>query len=126
MAADVVVRETPDQEEDGQEDESNQLERLAADSIDGGNGEPVTRNGTGADQNTVTSCKVVELVVDRGTTSVANSLENSGAVEAETVESDIEEQPRHGSSEQNLAVLELAVEAEEVGPGSHRDLELLD
>src|SRR5690242_2192040 len=115
MAAEVMVGETPDDEQNGKHDEADKLKDLAADSVNCRNCQPVTRNGTSTDEDAVTSSQVVELVVDGRTTTIANSLENSGRVQTETVEGDIEQEPRHGGSEENLAISELAVEAEEVG-----------
>lgn len=114
MAAEMVVSETPDQEQNSEHDETNELENLATDRVDGRNSQPVSGNGTGADEDAVSSGQVVELVVDSSATSVANGLEDSAGVQSETVEGDIEQEPRHGSSEEDLAVPEFAVEAEEI------------
>lgn len=86
MLADVVVGETPDEEEDGEEDEANELQRLSANSIDGSYCEPITRECTSADKNTVTRSQVIQFVVDSITTAVTNGLKNSGGIEAKTVE----------------------------------------
>ena len=42
VAGEVIVCETPDDEENGEADESHQLNWLTSDSIDGGNCHPVT------------------------------------------------------------------------------------
>jgi hypothetical protein len=77
-------------EQDGQHGEANQLQRLAADSINGSNGEPITGDSTGADQDTVTGSKVVELVVDGVAASVADSLEDSRRIQTKTVECNLD------------------------------------
>jgi hypothetical protein len=114
----------PDDEENGEGGETSKLEGLASNGVDGGNSEPVSGNGTGADEDGVTGGDVVELNVEVATTTVADSLEDGGRVETETVESNIEEEPWHSSSEQDLAVPDLAVETEEVLEGGLGNLEL--
>lgn len=73
----MVVGETPDNEENGEEGETNKLKRLTTDSVNGSNSEPVTRNGTRAHENAITGREVVELLVDSVSGAVANGLEDS-------------------------------------------------
>jgi hypothetical protein len=80
VLADVVVGETPYEEEDGKEDEADELEWLAADSVNGKYGKPVARNGSCTDENAVASGEIVELMVNSSATSIANCLENGGRV----------------------------------------------
>lgn len=93
VGADLVVRKAPHEEEDGEEDEPDELEGLAADGVDGSNGEPVAGDGTSADENAVTSSEVVKLRIDSLAATVANRSQDGRRVETETVESNIEEQP---------------------------------
>lgn len=44
LGLDVMVVETPDQEEDSKDGEAHVLNWLAANSVDGGNTEPIARN----------------------------------------------------------------------------------
>lgn len=59
VVADVLVCKAPDQEQDGKEDEPNELKWLTSNSVDGQNGKPVSWDGSSANQDTVTSGKVV-------------------------------------------------------------------
>jgi hypothetical protein len=85
----VVVSKADDDENDGQKDETHKLDGLAADSIDGGHGDPVARNGASANNDQITNGRVAENVVDIITLGIANGLENDRVVETKTVESDI-------------------------------------
>jgi hypothetical protein len=89
VGAEVLEGESPDDEQDGQEDEANELQGLAADSVKGSDREPVTRDGTSADENAVTGSKVKELMVDGKTVSVTDGLEDSGGIQAKTVKRDV-------------------------------------
>jgi|TARA_R110002003_G_scaffold52_13_gene4446 hypothetical protein len=89
MAAEVVVGETPNTKEDGEQDEADELEGLAADGVNSGNGEPVAWNGASANQDAVSCGKVVELVVDSCAATVPNGLEDSSGIQTETIESNL-------------------------------------
>jgi hypothetical protein len=67
----------PDDEKDSENGEASKLKRLASNGVDSCNGEPVSGDRTGADENGVTRGDVVELVVKVVTASVSNSLEDS-------------------------------------------------
>jgi hypothetical protein len=86
MAGEMLIGETPDDEEDGKADESHQLDRLTSDSVDSGNSHPVTWDGTSANENAVTSGQVKENLIDIWSSTVANSGKDSGGVETKTVE----------------------------------------
>ena len=91
--ANDVVSETEDAEEDGEESETHDLDGLATDSVNKSDGDPVTRDGTGADDDQVTDSVVVVDLVHVLTTGVTNSGENDRVVERDTVESNVEEEP---------------------------------
>ena len=110
------LTETHDTEHDGQNDETTELNRLAADSINGCNGDPVTGDSASADQDQVTDRDVIEDLVNGVTLGVADLLQNGGVVETDTVESDIEEEPGASSTEEDLSVFPLTVVAKEVRP----------
>lgn len=114
----LVVGETDDDEDDGEHDEAHELDGFAAEGVDGGNGDPVTRDSAGADDDEVTDSGVVEDFVDGVAGGVADGGQDDRVVERDTVESDVEEEPGTGGTEEDLAVLPLAVVAAEVAPGS--------
>jgi len=118
VSSNDVVTETHDTEDDGEDGETHQLNWLTTDSVDKSDGDPVTWNGTSADNDNVTDSGVVEDLVDVSSTRVADSLKNDSVVEGDTVESNIEEEPRTSSSEKDLSVLPLAVVAPEVAEGT--------
>ena len=124
VRSDLVVCETHDAEEDGEDDETHELNWLATNGVNECDSHPVTWNGTSAHEDDVSDSNVVEEVVCVGLASVANSLENRGVVETDTVEGDIEEEPGASSSEKNLSVSPLTDVAEEVLPGWLWGLEL--
>lgn len=122
--ADLVVGETHDAEEDGQDDEAHELDWLAANSVNESDGHPVTWDGTSADQDDVTNGNVVEELVGVDTLAVTDSLKDGRVVETDTVESNIEQEPRGGGTEEDLSVLPLADVPEEVRPRCLWNLEL--
>lgn len=95
VGADVVVGETHDDEEDGQDGKATKLDRLAAEDVNSGNGNPVSRNGAGEDDDDVSNGGVVQVTVDivDALGGVANDIENGAVVQGEAVEGDIEAEP---------------------------------
>lgn len=92
--ADRIVAETHDAEEYCQQNETHELNWLATDSITESHGNPVTWNGTSTDQNNVTSGDVPVVVVHiGGVRAETDSSQNCRVVEADTVESNIQEEP---------------------------------
>lgn len=90
-----LVRETHDDEENGQDAETTKLDSLAANGIDGSDRNPVSGNGTSKDDDDVTHGSVVEVLVDVGGIlgRVANDLENGTVVQRETIKGHIEGEP---------------------------------
>lgn len=82
-----VVGKADDDEENGEDGETHQLDGLAANGVDGSNGHPVTGNSTSTDQDQVTNSVTTQGLVDVGTASPADSTENDRVVETKTVES---------------------------------------
>jgi hypothetical protein len=125
----VEVGETHDSEQDGQDDETAELDGLAANGVNGSNRDPVSRDGTGQNDNQVTNGGVVEELVDVADGLAAggetNDLENLSIVQGETVESDIQAEPRTSSSDQEKEVLALGVVAAKVAPAGLGNLEVL-
>lgn len=74
VTRELLVSETPDAEEDGEDGEAHQLNWLTSDGVNKCDGDPVTWNGTSNDENAVTGGKVVKLLVGSGSTSVVDSL----------------------------------------------------
>lgn len=97
--AEVVVCETDDAEEDGQNDEAHQLDRFAADGVDQGDRHPVAGDGAGANDDQIADGLVVEGLVHIAAADEADRGEDDGVVEAETVKCDVEEEPRTGRAE---------------------------
>lgn len=120
LGADLVVTESKDTEEDGQHGETHKLNWLSADRIDGGNREPVTRNETSARKDNITDTLVVDGIVHIfvGWSSVTDSRKDDGSVETETVERNIEKEPRSGCSNEHFGISPFRVVVEEVAPGS--------
>ena len=118
VGAQLAVGETDNAEEDGEHDEAHQLNGLPSDGVHGSHGYPIPRNGSSTDNDDVTDSAAIEDVVGRLGTSgrVANGGENDSVVETETIESDIEEEPRTCRAEQDLAIPPLRVVTDEVGP----------
>jgi hypothetical protein len=116
------LTETHDAEHDRQNDEATELNRLAANGVDSSDSNPVARDGTSANQDQVADGDVVQDFVDAITLGITDGLQNCCVVETDTVESNVKEEPRAGSTEQDLSVLPLAVVVDEVAPGSLGDL----
>lgn len=91
--ANDVVSEAEDAEEDGEESKAHDLDRLATDSVNKSDSDPVTRDGTSTDDDQVTDSVVVVDLVHVLTTGVTDSGKDDRVVERDTVESDIEEEP---------------------------------
>ena len=64
VLGEFVVSEADDAEEDGEDDETHQLDGFAADGVDGCDSDPVARDGAGADDDQVADGGVAEDVVD--------------------------------------------------------------
>ena len=63
MLAELVVRETDDAEEDGEDGETHELNGLATNGIDESHGDPLTWNGTGANDDEVPDRRVLEDLI---------------------------------------------------------------
>ncbi len=89
MFAEVVIVESNDNEEDGQDSEASELDRFAADGVDGRHGHPVAGDGTGADDDQVANSGVAEDLIDVVALGVADGLKNDGVVETKAIECNI-------------------------------------
>jgi hypothetical protein len=89
VVRDLLEGEAPDGEKNCENCEASELERLAADCVDGGNGEPVTWDRASADKNAVTCCEVVQALVYGLSATVANGAKDSSGVQTKTVESNL-------------------------------------
>lgn len=140
MAGEMLVGESPNDEENGEAHETHELNWLTSNNIDGGNGHPVARNCASNNKDTITSGKVVEDSVNVWSSAVANGGKHSGRVETETIElkvccqyrigsfskrrsthSNVKQEPRTRCSEQDFSVFPLAIEAEEIFPAGLGD-----
>jgi len=93
VRAELVPGESNNTEDDCEHEETHKLDRLASDGIAKGNGEPVSRDGTSADDDQVTDGVVVQDLVDAASTGVVDGSQNDGGVKRQSVESNIEEEP---------------------------------
>jgi len=124
VVEDGIVTEAEDEEDDGQNGETTELDGLATNLLNGEHGDPIARNGAQQIDDDVTDDSVVEVGVSVSTTSELNGLEDEGVVEAETVPCDVECKPRVRSTEEDLAVLPLAKVIPEIGPRCRGNLRL--
>ena len=92
----LVVTETEDTEEDGERDETHELDGLAAPGVNEEEGCPVAGDETGDDDDEVTDGGVPEVLVDGSGTSKGlvgstetDGVEDDGVVKTETVESNL-------------------------------------
>lgn len=127
VGGELVEGEAHDDEENGQDDEATHLDGLAANGVNGGDGDPVARDGTGEDNDDVADGGVVEELVDVGD-GVArggetDGLENGTVVQGETVKGNVKAEPGASSSDEEEEVVHLAVVAAEVLEASLGDLE---
>ena len=60
----MVVGETDDDEDDGQEDEAHQLDWFTTNGIDSGDSDPIAGNGTGTDNDETADSVAIEDFVD--------------------------------------------------------------
>lgn len=120
----MVKRKTDDTEQNCQNNETHKLDWLASNSVDSEHGNPVSRNSTRTNQDKVAYSVVVQFVVDIVLGRVTNLCEDNRIIETETIESDIQKEPRACSSEKNLPKSPLPVVPAEVGPRRLRDFEL--
>lgn len=95
VGGNVLVGETHDNEKDSKDDETHELNSLSANSINCGDGNPVSGDGTTENNDDVTNSSVVEVLVDVvGVLSrVANNAENGSVVQRETIEGHIKRKP---------------------------------
>ena len=93
MSAEVVVCETNDAEKDGKDDETHELDGLAAHGVDEGNCDPITWDCTGADEDETADGCFVEDLVHGFPAVVTDRGQDNGVVETQTIESDIKEKP---------------------------------
>jgi len=88
-----VVREADDNEDDSEQDETHKLNGFPTDGVDRSDGDPITGNGTGADNDQVADSISAEDFVDVAALGEADGGQNNGVVETETVKSDVQEEP---------------------------------
>lgn len=112
--ADVVVTKAHDAENDCEESEAHELNRLAANGVNHGDCNPVSGNGSGANENQVADCCVIKNEIEIGAAAVSDGLEDGCVVQADAVKGHVQEKPGASSAEKDLAVLPLTVVCPEV------------
>jgi hypothetical protein len=107
-------------EENSQDNKTTKLDRLSSKSINSRNRNPVAWNSTCEDNDDISNGGVVEVLIDIVCIlcRVSNDFEDSSVVQRETVESNIETEPRTSGSKEQRGILPLAVVLEEVSPAS--------
>jgi hypothetical protein len=85
----MVVREADDNEDDGEQDKPTQLDGLAANGVNGSNGDPIAWDGASTDDDQVANRIAAEDFVDIATLGEANSAENDRVVETQAIEGDL-------------------------------------
>lgn len=118
VVAELVVGKTDDAENDSKDDETTNLNGLAADGINGCDRGPVTGDGTSTSKDNVADADIVQVAVNVVLASITDGTQNDRVVQGKTVVGDIEQKPRASSSKKNLAVLPLTKVGPEVGPRS--------
>lgn len=81
VRSNLVVGETHDAEENGKEDEAHELNRLATNGVNERDSDPVSRDGTSADDDDVTNGSVAVDLVNIAASRVTNGTENDGVIE---------------------------------------------
>ncbi len=85
----LVIGEAYDNEDDGQENEPAHLDRFSADRINGGNSDPVTGNGTGANNDQIADSTAVEDLENVVTLGESDSRQDDGIVQTKTIKGDL-------------------------------------
>lgn len=84
-----MERKSNSDEENCEHCEAHELDRLAAEGIDGGHRNPVTRDGTGAYEDDVSNGGSVEDIVHVVTTCVSDSTKDDRVIEAKAIVSNV-------------------------------------
>ena len=111
-----MISEADTDEEDGQGGEAHELDGLPTDGVDGGDGDPIAGDGTGADQDQVADGVLAEDLEHVVTTAETDVGQDDGVVQTESVKGHVQKEPGSGGAEEDLAVTPLGVMMEEVGP----------
>ena len=89
MFAELVVGEADDAEENCQDGEAHELDWLAADGVDCGDGDPVAWNCAGADDDQVANGGVVEDLIHVLAARVTDCCKDDRVVEAKTIKGNL-------------------------------------
>lgn len=122
---DGVESGTDDEEENGENDESHELDGLTTNGIDSSDGDPVSGDGTSTDEDDVSDSVVAEGLVDVWMLRVTDLFEDDGVVQTQSIKSNVEKEPRTSGTEKDLAILPGGVVSEEIGPRSLWNCDLL-
>lgn len=119
VVLDGMVGESEDAEEDAGHDETDDLDADTAEALDGEDGDPVTGDGTEEDDDDLADGGVPAggpvVTLDTGK---VDGRQDEGVVQTNTIEGNIESEPGHGGTEENLEVLPLGEVGAEVGEGA--------
>lgn len=82
----MIKHETKDTKYNGKQEETKDLEWLAADRVNGENSSPVPRERTGSSQDYRTDSVIPQLMIYVVTATVANSMKYNALIETKTIE----------------------------------------
>ena len=82
-----VKPESDSDKQDGQHAKAEKLNRSATESVDRGDSNPITGNGTSDDEDKIADSLTVEELVDILATGPSDCTEDEGVVQTKTVES---------------------------------------
>jgi len=114
--AEMGVVTSDDTEHERSDEETTDLNGLATDNLDKGNGEEVTRNVTGGGDDQVTVGVDEKSVVLVATLGETNGCKEDRLVQVDTVESNIDEEPGGSSTDEDLSVSPLGEVVDESSP----------
>ena len=80
-----IIGKSDDDEEDGQHCKSHVLNRFAAECVYCEDGDPVSRDGAGTDEDEVADGRVVEDLVDVGAPGVSYGAQDGRVIQAKTI-----------------------------------------
>jgi hypothetical protein len=89
----ILEIETPYDEENGEDDETSKLNGLTSNGINGCHCRPVPGNSSSRDENAISSSEVVKDLIHSWSSTISNRGENSGTIQTEAIEGNIEEEP---------------------------------
>lgn len=110
----LMVRESDDEEKDGQDDETAHLDWPPANGVDCGGRDPVSWYVTGKGKDKIADRCIVGIVVHVLRRGVSDCAQDGGIVKSQAPKGDVDEEPRTRRTQQYLAILSFPKMVEEV------------